>query len=171
MHHKIVMFDKEYLPMPTFDITTPHTADQILETHYHDFEDIRNRISDATIVGITPYTPMRANMLAPEVTPNLQLISTCSSGTDHIDLEVAKKRGIVVSNAPMPMVETVVDHTLGFYFALRRRFATYKYLLTQTDAWTSGRNIYDFTRDSTGAAPSTSSEETMGIIGYGMIGR
>jgi lactate dehydrogenase-like 2-hydroxyacid dehydrogenase len=169
MHHKIVVFDSNYLPMPVFDIPSQHTADQVLESHYGP-EEVRKRIHDATVIGITPYTPMRADMLAPEVTPNLKFISTVSSGTDHVDLEAAKKRGIQVSNAPGQMVETVAEHTIGSYFALRRRYATYKHLLTQTDQWTQPTNIFSFSMDHSGAPPKTCSEEIMGIIGYGTIG-
>ena len=43
-------------------------------------------------------------------TPMLKMIATCSIGTDMIDLERARDRGIVVSNQPGRTAPVVAEH-------------------------------------------------------------
>ena len=52
--------------------------------------------------------------------PDLRVIATASVGTDHIDLEAAEARGVVVRNVPDYCIEEVSDHALATVVALRR---------------------------------------------------
>jgi phosphoglycerate dehydrogenase-like enzyme len=52
--------------------------------------------------------------------PDLRVIATASVGTDHIDLEAAEARGVVVRNVPDYCIEEVSDHALAMVVALRR---------------------------------------------------
>jgi len=56
-----------------------------------------------------------------ESAPNLRVISTCSAGFDHIDLETATKRGIYVTNTPGVLTEAVADFTWALILAIARR--------------------------------------------------
>ncbi|MDP6356475.1 MAG: NAD(P)-dependent oxidoreductase [Planctomycetota bacterium] len=55
--------------------------------------------------------------------PELKLIATCSIGTDMIDLDAARDRGIVVSNQPGRTAPVVAEHTFGLMFAAAKRAA------------------------------------------------
>jgi len=53
----------------------------------------------------------------------LGLIATCSVGTDAIDLEAARERGIVVSNQPGVNAPFVAEHMFGLMFAVAKQAA------------------------------------------------
>ncbi|MFA5947192.1 MAG: D-glycerate dehydrogenase [Patescibacteria group bacterium] len=92
----------------------------------------------------------------------LKMIANYAVGFDNIDLEAAKKRGIMVTNARAPEVsETVAEHTIALIFALAHR-------IVETD---------DFTRAGKykGWGPKMFlgvdiAGKTLGIIGGGAIG-
>ena len=55
--------------------------------------------------------------------PELRLIATCSIGTDMIDLEAARRHGVVVSNQPGRTAPVVAEHALGLMLALAKHAA------------------------------------------------
>jgi len=55
--------------------------------------------------------------------PKLKLIATCSIGTDMIDLEAARRRGIAVCNQPGRTAPVVAEHMFGLMFAAAKRAA------------------------------------------------
>ena len=52
---------------------------------------------------------------------DLKVISTCSVGFDHIDVEEATKRGIYVCNTPGVLTEAVAELTWALILAITRR--------------------------------------------------
>ncbi|HAA84674.1 MAG TPA: hydroxyacid dehydrogenase, partial [Thermodesulfobacterium commune] len=52
--------------------------------------------------------------------PNLKLIITRTTGTDHIDILACQKRGVAVANSPYFAFTTVAEHTIGLIFALAK---------------------------------------------------
>ena len=55
--------------------------------------------------------------------PKLKLVATCSIGTDMIDLEAARRRGITVCNQPGRTAPVVAEHMFGLMFAVAKRAA------------------------------------------------
>jgi D-3-phosphoglycerate dehydrogenase len=55
--------------------------------------------------------------------PRLRMISTCSIGTDSIDLAAARELGIVVSNIPGKTAPVVAEHALALILATAKRVA------------------------------------------------
>jgi len=53
--------------------------------------------------------------------PNLQFISTRSTGFDHIDLAACRRRKIIVSNVPHYGEDTVAEHAFALLLALTRK--------------------------------------------------
>ena len=86
----------------------------------------------------------------------LGLIATCSVGTDAIDLEAARERGIVVSNQPGVNAPFVAEHMFGLMFAVAKQAAT------QTAALRSGRWLLPTNVMLQG--------KRLGIVGTGAIG-
>lgn len=62
-----------------------------------------------------------ANAALIDALPNLKLIASFGVGTDSIDLDAAKARGIAVTNTPGVLNACVADHALGILLALSRR--------------------------------------------------
>ena len=88
--------------------------------------------------------------------PKLKLISTCSIGTDMIDLETAKKCRVIVSNVPEVTSPVVAEHAFGLILACAKRgWSTTNYL--KTHGWTKMTNIY-------------LKGKTIGIVGMGNTG-
>ena len=88
--------------------------------------------------------------------PKLRLISTCSIGTDMIDLEAAKERGITVSNQPGRTAPVVAEHAFGLMFAIAKRAAFFTESM-RVGRWLRMDHIY-------------LRGKTLGIIGTGNIG-
>ena len=55
--------------------------------------------------------------------PDLKFIPVCGIGTDSVDLEAARRRGIVVSNIPGKTAPVVAEHAFGLMFAAAQRAA------------------------------------------------
>lgn len=51
----------------------------------------------------------------------LKIVSTASVGVDHIDVEYAKKKGVVVAHTPYVLVDAVADLAVGLLIALARK--------------------------------------------------
>jgi len=69
----------------------------------------------AIITGIEPVT--RRVLAAAE---NLRVISVHGTGTEHVDVEEAKRRGIVVTNTPGTNAVSVAEFTVGLILATCR---------------------------------------------------
>ena len=110
------------------------------------------RDADAVIAGVEPYA---ASLLA--ALPRLRCISRCGIGTDAIDLDAAQRQGIAIYTSDEEVVEPVAQLTLAMLLALARNLPQHV-----TDAragvWTKR----------TGALLS---EWTIGLVGFGRIGR
>lgn len=92
--------------------------------------------------------------------PNLKLISTRSTGFDHIDVEYAKSRGIQVANVPAYGSNTVAEFTFGLILSLSRKIPeAVARLKTQGDF--DYANLCGF--DLFG--------KTLGVLGTGKIGK
>ncbi len=62
--------------------------------------------------------------------PRLRFIATRSTGVDHIDVEAAKERGVVVSNVPAYGASTVAEFTFGLLLSVSRKiFQAYQRVL------------------------------------------
>lgn len=84
------------------------------------------------------------------------MITTCSIGTDMIDLETASELGVIVSNQPMGTVPSVAEHIFGLMFAVAKR-AAYQTSEMKAGRWTRMENVY-------------LQGKTLGVIGTGNIG-
>jgi D-3-phosphoglycerate dehydrogenase len=87
--------------------------------------------------------------------PRLRMISTCSIGTDAIDLVAARQQDIVVSNIPGQTAPVVAEHTLALILATAKRVAF------QTQELKAGRWGVQFNTYLVG--------KTLGLVGAGAI--
>lgn len=97
--------------------------------------------------------------------PNLQYIGVLATGTNVVDLEYAKAKDVVVTNIPKYSTESVVQSTfaqlLNFATALCKNAAS-----TRAGNWS---RCQDFSY--TSAPIFELSGKTLGILGYGAIGK
>ena len=88
--------------------------------------------------------------------PGLRMITTCSIGTDMIDLAVARERGIVVSNQPGRTAPVVAEHMFGLMFAVAK-LAAFQTAEIKAGRWT--RRMYTMLQ-----------RKVLGVVGTGNIG-
>jgi glycerate dehydrogenase len=120
------------------------------------------RIADADIV-ITNKAPVRAAALARA--SRLRLIAVAATGTDVVDLEACKAKGIVVTNIRNYAINTVPEHTFALLLALRRSIVAYRQSVADGAWQRAGQFCYfDYPiRDLAGS--------TLGVIGDGVLGQ
>lgn len=91
------------------------------------------------------------------IIPYLKLITTRSTGFDHIDVETCKKQGITVCNVPSYGENTVAEHTFALILSISRRLCM-----------TCPRFQHDFSIE--GLMGFDLNGKTIGVIGAGQIG-
>ena len=77
------------------------------------------QIADAEIISPFIYSKLTADRLAK--LSKLKLVTTRSTGFDHIDVAECTKRGITVCNVPFYGENTVAEHTFALILALSRK--------------------------------------------------
>ncbi len=100
--HIVVGLDN-WVPVPE-SLSFPHTKHQYAITTA---EQLPERMKDATIVITGPTRITRAGI---ESAPNLQLIACNGTGTDGVDKEAARERGVAVCRVPAQNTDSVSEH-------------------------------------------------------------
>lgn len=123
---------------------------------------IAERVDGASVVLINKVRITRELIMG---APALRLIALAATGTDNVDIEAARERGVAVCNIRDYCTPSVVQHVLGAILALTHRFADYSRLV-KAGRWGESPQftILDFPiRELAG--------RTLGVIGYGTLGR
>ena len=108
------------------------------------------------IASVFIYSTLRAETL--RRMPRLKMIATRSTGFDHIDLAVCRKRGITVSTVPFYGENSVAEHTFALILALSRKVHQAYFRTIRGDFSFEGLEGFDL------------NGKTIGIIGTGHIG-
>jgi glycerate dehydrogenase len=157
--HKIVFLDRATLSVSLRSPNFPHSY---VEYDATTAEQAAERLREATI-AIDNKVPLRAETLAQ--LPNLKFIALAATGSDCIDKDFCRDRGIAVSNIRDYADNTVPEHVLALMFALRRNLIAYDRDI-RAGRWQKADQFcfIDYPiRDIAGS--------TMGIVGYGALGR
>ena len=120
-----------------------------------DTETLVTEAKDADVM-ILANMPMPAEVL--EKAENLKFIDVAFTGTDHVALSVARERGIKVSNASGYSNEAVAELVLGMVLNLLRNMSKVEMRCRAGET-------------KAGLVGSELKGKTVGIIGYGKIGR
>ena len=94
--------------------------------------------------------------------PTLKVVANVAVGYDNIDVAAARTRGVVVTNTPDVLTESVAEFTWGLILAITRRLGEAERLLRRGDwkGWS-----FDF------MTGTELSGKQLGVIGTGRIGR
>jgi glycerate dehydrogenase len=120
------------------------------------------RLRGATI-AITNKVPLRADTIAQ--LPDLKMIAVAATGTDNIDLDACRARGIVVSNIRDYSLVSVPEHCFTLMLALRRNLVAYR-ADVEAGLWQASTRFCLLDHPITDLAGSR-----FGIVGYGALGR
>ncbi|RYP60500.1 hypothetical protein DL770_009977 [Monosporascus sp. CRB-9-2] len=167
-HYVIVAFETSMVPVPDFNLPAPYTC-EVRQYERTSLDQIPERIRDADIVTLS-VLPLRAEVLDAAVSPRLKMVAVVASGTDSIDKEACRSRGIVVSNTPHCNARSVAEHTIALYFDARRSL-TLTHSLIRAGQWIERKSLAKSLAGPDGKPPRTCQSETVGIIGYGAVGK
>lgn len=95
--------------------------------------------------------------------PQLRVVANMAVGYDNIDMDAARAAGVMVTNTPGVLDGATADHTFALILAAARRVAEADRFLRSGQPWTWGPRMLVGLDISAGA--------TLGILGYGRIGR
>ena len=125
-----------------------------------DVPRLMNVIASASALLISGNLPVSAELLA--AAPGLKVISTISVGFDHIDVEVATARNIVVCNTPGVLDAAVAECAMLIILTLARRGYA-NMTSVRTGKWSRSEPLPPFGHDL--------QHTTLGILGMGRTGR
>jgi glyoxylate reductase len=122
--------------------------------------DLKEAVASAEVLVPTVTDRISAGVIA-AAGPQLKLIASFGTGVDHIDLDAAKARSIVVTNTPGVLTEDTADMTMALILAVARRIGEGERLV-RAGRWR-------------GWAPTAMlgmrlQEKRLGIVGMGRIG-
>ncbi|ABM34198.1 phosphoglycerate dehydrogenase [Paracidovorax citrulli] len=119
-------------------------------------EELHRKIADAHFLGIRSRTQLTAEVFAHA--HKLVAVGAFCIGTNQIDLEAARERGIAVFNAPYSNTRSVAELVLAEAILLLRGVPE-KNAVAHRGGWLkSAENAYEIRG------------KTLGIVGYGSIG-
>jgi glyoxylate reductase len=121
---------------------------------------IRERVAQAD--GLLCLLTDRIDAAVLDGAPRLRVISTMSTGTEHIDLAAATARGIPVGHTPGILTETTADFAFALLLAAARRVVEGDRVVRQGE-WKTWGPTFMLGQDVHGA--------TLGIVGFGAIGQ
>lgn len=123
-------------------------------------EDLRARAADAE--GLLAMLTDRVDGVLLDALPRLRAISNYAVGTDNVDVAAAAARGIPVGNTPGVLTEATADLAFALLLAAARRIVEAD-AFVRDGRWATWQPALMLGRDVHGA--------TLGIVGYGRIGR
>jgi len=124
--------------------------------------DVGRLVADAQIVLVNK---LRLTREIIERAPALRLVLLAATGTNNVDLDAARERGVGVCNLRDYCTASVAQHVLGVMLLLTHRLREYD-ALVRAGAWQRGEQfcLLDHPiRELTG--------RRLGIVGYGVLGK
>ena len=156
--HRIVYLERESI---VADVRRPAFPHHWLEHPCTQQAEVGERLADATI-AIVNKLQLDAGLIA--ALPALQMIAVAATGTNNVDLDACRARGIVVTNIRGYAVHTVPEHVFALLLALSRNLPAYRQSVA-AGRWQQAEQFCFFDhpiRDLFGA--------TLAIIGSGSLG-
>jgi glycerate dehydrogenase len=155
---RIVYLERESI---IADVRRPAFAHAWIEHPKSLQAEVEPRLAEATI-AIVNKVQIDAGMISR--LPQLKMVAVAATGTNNVDLEACRARGIVVSNIRGYAVHTVPEHAIALMLALSRNLIAYRESV-QAGRWQQSEQFCFFDhpiRDLHGA--------TLAIIGSGSLG-
>jgi glycerate dehydrogenase len=156
--HRIVYLERESIIANVRRPDFPHHWVEHAQTLQPEVEE---RLAGATI-AIVNKLRIDARLIA--ALPTLQLVAVAATGTNNVDLDACRSRGIVVSNIRGYAAHTVPEHVFALLLALSRNIVAYRQAVAAGN-WQRSEQFccFDFPiRDLHGA--------NLAVIGSGSLG-
>ncbi len=122
------------MPTQRLSVVVTRRLPEVVETRMKELFAVELRESDAPMTRDELLSAMqRADVLVPTITDRidaallgaaserLKLIANFGAGVDHIDVQTARQRGILVSNTPGVVTEDTADMVMALILSVTRR--------------------------------------------------
>lgn len=119
------------------------------------------RLADAVAGIVACHTDRLDAALIARLPATVKVIANVSTGVDHVDLEAARERGIVVTNTPGVLADATAELTMLLVLAAARRAGEAERLV-RAGRWTSWSPTFMLGTQVTG--------KRLGIVGMGGVG-
>lgn len=120
-------------------------------------EELKAALQDAHALIVRSATQVDAELL--EAAPNLKIVGRAGIGLDNVDVQAATAKGVIVANAPNSNAVSAAEHTMALLLAQARNVVA-GHISLHEGRW-----------DRNKLKGVELSEKTLGIIGFGRIGR
>jgi lactate dehydrogenase-like 2-hydroxyacid dehydrogenase len=127
-----------------------------------DRAELETGIAGAAAAVVTLTERIDANLIA-IAGPQLKVVANVAVGYDNIDVAAATAAGVMVTNTPGVLDRATADHTFALILATARRITEGDRLIRSRQPWVWGPRML--------VGLDVSSGATLGILGYGRIGR
>jgi glyoxylate reductase len=123
-------------------------------------DELRSRIADKDALVCLPNDPVDRTVI--DAAPRLKVIANVAVGGTNIDIAYATSRGIVVTDTPDVLTESVADFTWALILAITRRLSESERLLRRGEwkGWALNLLLGTELRG-----------KQLGLVGVGRIGR
>jgi len=160
MSHQIVFLDRDTIA-PGIELRQPAFDHAWVDYPQTYPEQVAERLEGAT-VAVVNKVPIRKAAL--DQLPSLKLIAVTATGTDNIDKQVCRERGVVVCNVRGYAINTVPEHTFALILALKKNIHGYREDVKDGE-WQRANQFCFFTHPISELRGSR-----LGIFGRGSIG-
>ena len=122
------------MPSDRLKVIATRRLPELVETRLKELFDIMLREDDAPMSRVELVAAVgQADVLVPTLTdtidagllaqagPRLKLMANFGAGVDHIDMDAARQRGILVANTPGVVTEDTADMAMALVMAVTRR--------------------------------------------------
>ena len=123
--------------------------------------ELEAAVSYADVLSPTITDEIDAELIA-RAGPQLKMIANFGAGVDHIDIEAAVGRGLIVTNTPGVLTEDTADLAMTLILAVSRRIVEGAQVMQEgrfegwSPTWMTGRKLWG---------------KRLGIVGMGRIGQ
>lgn len=158
MKYKAVITDYVW---PNLDIETKILNEndiEVVDCKNKNDQELKKELEDADAM-LFCFREISAELL--EVASNCKVASRYGIGVDNIDIKKCTELGIVVTNIPDYCLEEVSDHAIAMILSLNRRINDHSNMVKNGGWYDLNLNI----------PVQRLSESTLGIVGFGRIGR
>jgi glyoxylate reductase len=160
---------------PRLKVVLTRRLPDAVETRMRELFDAELNLTDAPMDRAALEAAVRrADVLVPTITDaidadliaaagdQLKMIASFGAGVDHIDIDAAVGRGLIVTNTPGVLTEDTADLAMALILAVSRRIVEGAQVVAEggfhgwTPTWMTGRKLWG---------------KRLGIVGMGRIGQ
>ncbi|MBQ7504490.1 MAG: D-2-hydroxyacid dehydrogenase [Ruminococcus sp.] len=159
---KIILTDAKTVTQGDLSLEPLKEFGEVVVHELTDYDEIAERVRDADAI-ICNKTPLNADTL--RLASRLKYIGLFATGYNNIDTEYCDKAGITVCNAGSYSSDAVCQHTFALILECMNRIGDYSSFVAEGN-WKKSKTFSPFV-----FPLSELAGKTLGIVGYGSIGK